>query len=135
MGIAHRDFKPENILLINDNKILKIIDFVLGNLYKKGQLLKTGCGSPCYIPPEMIKEEKYNAEKSDIWSTGIILYLMLCGHLPFYEEDNQLMYDKIIKGEYDLPKFLSNNAKDIIKKILEVDPKKRINFDKNKKNP
>ena len=135
MGIAHRDFKPENILLTNDNKILKIIDFGLGNLYKKGQLLKTGCGSPCYIPPEMIKEEKYNAEKSDIWSTGIILYLMLCGHLPFYEEDNQLMYDKIIKGEYDIPKFLSNDAKDIIKKILEVDPKKRINFDEIKKHP
>ena len=135
LGIAHRDFKPENILLTNDNKILKIIDFGLGNLYKKGQLLKTGCGSPCYIPPEMIKEEKYNAEKSDIWSTGIILYLMLCGHLPFYEEDNQLMYDKIIKGEYDIPKFLSNDAKDIIKKILEVDPKKRINFDEIKKHP
>ena len=135
IGIAHRDFKPENILLTGDNKILKIIDFGLGNTYKKGQLLKTGCGSPCYIPPEMIKDEKYSAEKTDIWSTGIILYLMLCGHLPFYEEDNQLMYDKIIKGEYDIPKFLSNEAKDIIKKILEVDPKKRLNFEEIKNHP
>ena len=135
IGIAHRDFKPENILLTNDNKVLKIIDFGLGNTYKKGQLLKTACGSPCYIPPEMIKEEGYNAEKSDIWSAGIILYLMLCGHLPFYEEDNQLMYDKIIRGDYDIPKFLSNDAKDIIKKILEVDPKRRLNFEEIKNHP
>mgnify|MGYP002626745486 FL=1 len=135
IGIAHRDFKPENILLTNDNKILKIIDFGLGNMYKKGQLLKTGCGSPCYIPPEMIKEEGYNAEKSDIWSAGIILYLMLCGHLPFYEEDNQLMYDKIIKGDYNVSNFLSEEAKDIIKKILEVDPKKRLSFEEIKEHP
>lgn len=135
IGIAHRDFKPENILLTNDNKVLKIIDFGLGNTYKKGQLLKTACGSPCYIPPEMIKEEGYNPDKSDIWSAGIILYLMLCGHLPFYEEDNQLMYDKIIRGDYDIPKFLSNDAKDIIKKILEVDPKKRLNFEEIKNHP
>ena len=135
IGITHRDFKPENILLTNDNKILKIIDFGLGNMYKKGQLLKTGCGSPCYIPPEMIKEEGYNAEKSDIWSAGIILYLMLCGHLPFYEEDNQLMYDKIIKGDYNISNFLSDEAKDIIKKILEVDPKKRLSFEEIKEHP
>ena len=135
IGIAHRDFKPENILLTNDNKILKIIDFGLGNMYKKGQLLKTGCGSPCYIPPEMIKEEGYNAEKSDIWSAGIILYLMLCGNLPFYEEDNQLMYDKIIKGDFNISNFLSDEAKDIIKKILEVDPKKRLSFDEIKEHP
>ena len=135
IGIAHRDFKPENILLTNDNKILKIIDFGLGNMYKKGQLLKTGCGSPCYIPPEMIKEEGYDGAKSDIWSAGIILYLMLCGHLPFYEEDNQLMYDKIIAGQYTIPQSLSEDAKDIIKKILEVDPKKRLNFEEIKEHP
>ena len=135
IGIAHRDFKPENILLTNDNKILKIIDFGLGNMYKKGQLLKTGCGSPCYIPPEMIKEEGYDGAKSDIWSAGIILYLMLCGHLPFYEEDNQLMYDKIIAGQYNIPQSLSEDAKDIIKKILEVDPKKRLNFEEIKEHP
>ena len=134
-GIVHRDFKPENILLTNDNKILKIIDFGLGNTYEKGQLLKTGCGSPCYIPPEMLKEMGYNGEETDIWSAGIILYLMLCGTLPFYEEDNQLLYQKIIKGEYTIPKYLSEEAKDIIKQILEVDPKKRINFEKIKKHP
>ena len=134
-GIAHRDFKPENILLTNNNTILKIIDFGLGNFYKNNQLLKTSCGSPCYAPPEMIKEENYNGALSDIWSSGIILYLMLCGNLPFYHEKNDIMFQKILSGKFDLPKYLSNNAKDILKKILEVDPKKRIKFEEIKSHP
>ena len=133
--IAHRDFKPENILLTNNNEILKIIDFGLSNIYKKGQLLKTGCGSPCYVPPEMINEENYNGALSDIWSAGIILYLMLCGKLPFYDDDNQILYEKILSGKFETPDFLSDNAKDILSKLLELDPKKRINFDEIKNHP
>ena len=133
-GIAHRDFKPENILLTNNN-LLKIIDFGLGNFYKNNQLLKTSCGSPCYCPPEMIKEESYNGALSDIWSSGIILYLMLCGNLPFYHEQNDIMFKKILSGKFDLPKHLSSNAKDILKKILEVDPKKRMKFEEIKSHP
>jgi len=134
-GVAHRDFKPENILLTNNNTILKIIDFGLGTLYKKNQLLKTACGSPCYIPPEMIKEESYNGAKSDIWSSGIILYLMLCGKLPFYHEQNDIMYKAILSGKFEIPSFLSENAKDILTKIIEIDPKKRLNFEEIKAHP
>ena len=134
-GIAHRDFKPENILLINDNQILKIIDFGLSHTYKTGELLKTGCGSPCYVPPEMVKEEQYNGALSDIWSAGIILYLMLCGNLPFYDDDNQILYEKILSGKYEVPNHLSENAKDILSKILEIEPKKRINFEGIKSHP
>ena len=134
-GIAHRDFKPENILLTNNNEILKIIDFGLSNIYNNGQLLKTGCGSPCYVPPEMIKEEKYNGVLSDIWSAGIILYLMLCGKLPFYDDDIQILYEKILSGKFETPDYLSDNAKDILSKLLEIDPKKRINFDNIKNHP
>ena len=134
-GIAHRDFKPENILLTNDNQILKIIDFGLSNTYKKGQLLKTGCGSPCYVPPEMIKEVGYNGALTDIWSAGVILYLMLCGNLPFYHDDNQILYEKILSGKYETPSHLSEDAKDILSKLLEVDPKKRINFEGIKSHP
>ena len=134
-GIAHRDFKPENILLTNNNQVIKIIDFGLSNIYKKGELLKTACGSPCYAPPEMIKEENYNGALTDIWSSGIILYLMLCGKLPFYDDDNQILYDKILAGKYEVPKHLSKDAKDILSKILEVDPKKRINFESIKSHP
>ena len=134
-GIAHRDFKPENILLTNNSQILKIIDFGLSNTYKNGELLKTGCGSPCYVPPEMVKEEKYNGALSDIWSAGVILYLMLCGNLPFYDDDNQILYEKILSGKYEIPEHLSENAKDILSKLLEVDPQKRINFEGIKSHP
>ena len=134
-GIAHRDFKPENIIVTNDNQILKIIDFGLSNTYEKGQLLKTACGSPCYVPPEMIKEENYNGALSDIWSAGIILYLMLCGKLPFYDDDNQILYEKILEGKYEEPEHLSGKAKDILKKILEIDVNKRINFEGIKSHP
>ena len=134
-GIAHRDFKPENILLTKDNQILKIIDFGLSNTYKKGQLLKTGCGSPCYVPPEMIKEENYDGALADIWSAGVILYLMLCGKLPFYDDDNQILYEKILEGKYETPEHLSKDVLDLLSKILEIDPKKRINFEEIKSHP
>ena len=134
-GIAHRDFKPENIIITNDNTILKIIDFGLSNSYKNNQLLQTACGSPCYAPPEMIMEQKYNGALSDIWSSGIILYLMLCGKLPFFHEENEIMYQQILSGTFDLPNYLSDNAKDILSKILEIEPKKRLNFEEIKKHP
>ena len=134
-GIAHRDFKPENILLTNDNTILKIIDFGLSNIYEGNQLLKTACGSPCYVCPEMVKEENYNGELSDIWSSGIILYLMLCGKLPFFHEQNEIMYQQILSGKFELPDYLSDNAKDLLSKLLEIDPNKRIRFAEIKKHP
>ena len=134
-GIAHRDFKPENILITNDDTVLKIIDFGLSNMYKNNQLLKTACGSPCYAPPEMIKEESYDGAKSDIWSSGIILYLMLCGKLPFYHEQNEIMYEKILSGKFEHPNYLSDKAKDILDKIIEIDPKKRLNFEEIKSHP
>ena len=74
--------KPENLLLA-DNKLLKIIDFGLSNSFANGMLLKTPCGSPCYAAPEMLLGKKYDGNKIDIWSSGIILYAMICGFLPF----------------------------------------------------
>jgi 5'-AMP-activated protein kinase catalytic alpha subunit len=74
--------KPENLLL-SENNILKIIDFGLSNSYKNNPLLKTPCGSPCYAAPEMLLGKQYSGQKIDIWSTGIILYAMVNGFLPF----------------------------------------------------
>ena len=97
--------------------------------------MKTPCGSPCYVPPEMIKEEDYDGSLADIWSAGVILYLMLCGKLPFYDDDNQILYDKILEGKYETPDHLSKDVLDLLSKILEIDPKKRINFEGIKSHP
>ena len=127
LGICHRDLKPENMLLDFQNN-LKIIDFGLSNLYVINELLQTPCGSPGYASPEMIKGDKYNGYKSDIWSCGIILYVMLCGFLPFDEENEQKLFEKIIKGKFTLPNFLSNEVKDLLKLILTTNPYKRIDI-------
>lgn len=126
--IVHRDIKPENLLLKDDN-ILTIIDFGLSNKYKPGKFLKTSCGSPCYAAPEMIKNHPYNGLLVDIWSSGIVLYAMVCGYLPFEDKNNMRLYDKILSGAFDLPDKLSDNCKDLIKKILVTDPRKRINME------
>ena len=132
--IVHRDIKPENLLL-KDNNILTIIDFGLSNKYKKNQLLKTSCGSPCYAAPEMILGRKYNGLLVDLWSSGIVLYAMVCGYLPFEDKNNDKLYKKILNGKFELPSRLSNDCKDLIKKILTVNPKKRIGIDGIKKHP
>ena len=72
---------------MDENENIKIIDFGLSNLYENDEKLKTACGSPCYAAPEMIKGLKYHGLQADIWSSGIILYAMLCGYLPFDDED------------------------------------------------
>ena len=109
MKICHWDLKPENLLLDNKNN-LKIIDFGLSNLYDKEDKLKTTCGSPCYASPEMIAGKKYHGLLIDIWSSGVILYAMLCGYLPFEDEDQRILFKKILRGEYLNPDFVSKEA-------------------------
>ena len=85
MGIVHRDLKPENLLLDYKNRV-KVVDFGLSNIYRRGEKLLTACGSPCYAAPEMISGKEYNGVNVDIWSCGVILYTLLCGCLPFEAE-------------------------------------------------
>ena len=125
MGIAHRDMKPDNLLITFTNEI-KIVDFGLSNVYKKGTFLSTACGSPCYAAPEMLEGKNYRGLSVDIWSCGIVLYMMLTGKLPFEDDDNVNLYKKIIAGQYALPEFLSRNAKDLLRKMLQTNPRKRI---------
>ena len=128
LGIVHRDLKPENILLTKDH-LLKIIDFGLSNYFVKGQkLLSTPCGSPCYASPEMVAGKEYDGVKIDIWSTGIILYAMICGFLPFEDKNHDILFEKILQCKVEYPPFLSYEVKDLLKKILVVDPKKRIDI-------
>jgi 5'-AMP-activated protein kinase catalytic alpha subunit len=134
LGIVHRDLKPENLLLTKEH-LLKIIDFGLSNYFVDGQetLLSTPCGSPCYASPEMVSGKKYNGVKIDIWATGIILFAMLCGYLPFEDKDNEVLFDKILECKIDFPEFLSDESKDLITKILVVDPEERIDINGIKK--
>ena len=132
--IAHRDIKPEN-LLIDEKNTIKIVDFGLSNFYPSNNLLSTACGSPCYAAPEMIKGEKYNGLQVDIWSSGIVLYAMLVGYLPFEENNNDLLYKKICSGHFKIPFFLSDSAKDILHRVLTVDPTRRITIEKIKEHP
>ena len=136
LGIVHRDLKPENLLLTKDH-ILKIIDFGLSNYFKKDQkkLLVTPCGSPCYASPEMVAGKKYNGFKIDIWSTGIILYAMLCGYLPFEDKDNDVLFEKILECKLVFPRYITKLGKDLIEKILVTDPNKRITINEIKKHP
>lgn len=82
LGIVHRDLKPENLLL-DHQKQIKLVDFGLSNTYKQGETLKTACGSPCYAAPEMIEGKAYYGSRVDVWSTGVILFAMVAGYLPF----------------------------------------------------
>jgi 5'-AMP-activated protein kinase catalytic alpha subunit len=123
--ICHRDLKPENLLL-DENHNIKIVDFGLSNTYKKGELLKTACGSPCYAAPEMIAGKKYQGLNADIWSCGIILYAMTCGYLPFEDPNTSKLYKKILNCDYLLPGFISKPCRDLIKQLLNTDPNTRI---------
>ena len=131
-GVCHRDLKPENLLLTEKNK-LKIIDFGLSN-YFNGNLLETPCGSPCYASPEMVRGHKYDGFKIDIWSSGIILYAMLCGYLPFEEMENddcnEVLFKNIMECNVEYPpEFIPPDAKSLLKKILVKDPRRRITIE------
>jgi 5'-AMP-activated protein kinase catalytic alpha subunit len=117
LGIVHRDLKPEN-LLMDVNMNVKIADFGLGNLYKANELLSTACGSPCYAAPEMIAGKKYSAIDVDVWSSGITLFAMMCGYLPFDHQDTSELYKKILSGSYTLPKFISDSAHQFLAQVL-----------------
>ena len=137
LGIVHRDLKPENLLLTNEH-ILKIIDFGLSNYFKSQpdqELLITPCGSPCYASPEMVAGKKYNGFKIDIWATGIILYAMLCGYLPFEDKNNDDLFKKILECKVKYPSYVGEKSKDLIKKILVNDPEKRITIPEIKRHP
>ena len=125
-NIIHRDLKPENLLLTKKN-ILKIIDFGLSNYNTYDNLLSTPCGSPCYASPEMVSGKKYNGFTSDVWSTGIILYAMIYGYLPFenINHNNNLLFKKIAECKVDYPRNSCLFALDLLKKILVPNPNER----------
>lgn len=124
-NIVHRDLKPENLLL-DENLNVKIADFGLSNIMRDGDFLKTSCGSPNYAAPEVISGKLYAGPEIDIWSCGVILYVMLCGRLPFDDDHIPLLFKKINGGIFSLPPFLSPEARYLLSRMLLVDSNKRI---------
>ncbi|KAH9490045.1 hypothetical protein Btru_035507, partial [Bulinus truncatus] len=135
-GFAHRDLKPENLLLDEDQNI-KLIDFGLCAQPKGGMesLLTTLCGSPAYAAPELISGKQYLGSEVDQWSMGVLLYALLCGFLPFDDENITQLYKKIKTGSYKFPDWLSEESKQLISQLLQIDPKKRISIPELLKHP
>ncbi|KAJ9566795.1 hypothetical protein OSB04_002761 [Centaurea solstitialis] len=132
--VVHRDLKPENLLLDSKGNV-KIADFGLANLMRDGYLLKTSCGSPNYASPEVISGSLYAGPEVDVWSCGVVLYALLCGSLPFDDESLSGLYAKIKSGIYTYPNYLSVGARDLITRMLIVDPVNRISIPEIYKHP
>jgi calcium/calmodulin-dependent protein kinase I len=127
-GIAHRDLKPENLLCSGDeHNTIKVTDFGLSKDFSTASL-RTSCGTPDYVAPEVLKGQPYD-NSVDIWSIGVITYILLCGFPPFYGNTDQQIFEKILRVEYDFPSpdwdHISGEAKQFIKCILVPEPSKR----------
>ena len=136
--IVHRDLKLENILLSHDadDANVKLIDFGLARFKTEGQTLRTICGSPLYIAPEILEletspnENEFYTRACDMWSVGVILFVLLSGYSPFDDEDEAMLYQNIRHGIYHLEPgvwdFISNPAKSLVAGLLETDPNERL---------
>ncbi|KAJ9681051.1 hypothetical protein PVL29_020113 [Vitis rotundifolia] len=125
-GVYHRDLKPENLLL-DSYGVLKISDFGLSALSQQEDgLLHTACGTPNYVAPEVLNNKGYDGASADIWSCGVILFVLLAGYLPFDEVNLLALYKKICKADFSCPSWLSPGAKKLINRILDPNPATRI---------
>jgi len=128
-GIAHRDLKPENLLSVGtgDHEIIKVADFGLSKNFGDEKMM-TSCGSPGYVAPEVLECETYD-KAVDMWSIGVILYILLVGYPPFYADNDPALFKKIMACDYDFGEgwdVISTTAKDLVKNLLVKDPKKRL---------
>ncbi|GER35831.1 CBL-interacting protein kinase [Striga asiatica] len=131
-GVYHRDLKPENLLLDEDGR-LKVTDFGLSAFsdhLRQDGLLHTTCGTPAYVAPEVIGKRGYDGAKADIWSCGVILYVLLAGYLPFPDDNLVNMYKKIYRGDFKCPPWFSPESRKLITKMLDPNPSTRISIAK-----
>ncbi|KAJ3413157.1 hypothetical protein HDV05_008360 [Chytridiales sp. JEL 0842] len=130
LGIAHRDLKPENLLLSHKGADAKIMisDFGLSKIFDEDEVMKTACGTPGYVAPEVLRKKGYGREV-DLWSLGVITYILLCGYPPFYDQNNVALFKQIMSGKYEFDRpwwdNISEKAKDFIRHLLVLDPAQR----------
>uniref|UniRef100_A0A671W0P7 non-specific serine/threonine protein kinase n=1 Tax=Sparus aurata TaxID=8175 RepID=A0A671W0P7_SPAAU len=123
--IVHRDLKTENLLL-DANMNIKLADFGFGNFYNAGEPLSTWCGSPPYAAPEVFEGKEYEGPQLDIWSLGVVLYVLVCGSLPFDGPSLPALRQRVTEGRFRIPFFMSQDCENLIRKMLVVDPARRI---------
>ena len=139
INIVHRDVKPENILLntINRKTSCKLIDFGISRNFQKNELIETPCGTASYAPPEMHNGQAYNPILSESWSSGVLLFSMICGFLPFNDEDEEVNIKNILQGKYEFPEDdeLSPEVMDLISHLLDINVNTRYNLEKIREHP
>ncbi|KAG7613445.1 NAF/FISL domain [Arabidopsis suecica] len=126
--VYHRDIKPENLLL-DDNENLKVSDFglsALADCKRQDGLLHTTCGTPAYVAPEVINRKGYDGTKADIWSCGVVLFVLLAGYLPFHDSNLMEMYRKIGKADFKAPSWFAPEVRRLLCKMLDPNPETRI---------
>ncbi|KAK4412534.1 CBL-interacting serine/threonine-protein kinase [Sesamum alatum] len=136
-GVYHRDLKPENLLL-DESGDLKVSDFGLSALtdhVRADGLLHTLCGTPAYVAPEILAKRGYDGSKIDVWSCGVVLFVLTAGYLPFNDPNLMNMYKKIYKGEFRCPKWMSPDLKRFLTRLLDTNPDTRITIDEIKRDP
>ncbi|XP_033220169.1 MAP/microtubule affinity-regulating kinase 4-like isoform X3 [Belonocnema kinseyi] len=123
-GVAHRDLKAENLLLDAQMNV-KIADFGFSNRFTPGERLSTWCGSPPYAAPEVFRGKHYAGPEIDVWSLGVVLYVLVCGALPFDGSTLQSLRDRVLSGRFRIPYFMSTDCESLIRKMLVLEPSKR----------
>lgn len=128
-GIVHRDLKAENLLL-DEAQNVKLADFGFSNHFSENELLKTWCGSPPYAAPELFEGQEYSGPQADIWSLGVVLYVMVCGALPFDGTNLQNLRSRVLAGRFRIPFYMSSECERMIRRMLQLDPAKRLPLSK-----
>ena len=134
MNICHRNIRTEHILFDKNNRP-KIVGFGYSSFYEKNKKIEGSYGSLCYACPEIIEQKEYDPELADVWSLGVILYVLICGYLPFSDDDDNKNKLLITEGKIEFPKEISNKLKDLLRHMLDKNPDKRYNFEKIIKHP
>lgn len=136
-GVFHRDLKPEN-LLIDENGDLKVSDFGLSAVSSQARsdgMLHTLCGTPAYVAPEILSKRGYDGSTADVWSCGVVLFVLTAGYLPFNDPNLMNMYKKIYKGEFRCARWMSADLKRFLSRILDTNPAIRITIDEITRDP